>query len=59
LVKLRRGEILAIAHRYGARNVRVFGSVAWSEARPESDIDFLVEMEPGRSTEHIKVAHAI
>jgi len=49
LIKLRRQEILAIAHRYGARNVRVFGSVARGEARPDSDIDFLVEMEPGRS----------
>jgi predicted nucleotidyltransferase len=49
LVKLRRPEILAIAHHYGARNVRIFGSVARGEARPDSDIDFLVELEPGRS----------
>ena len=42
-------EILQIAARYGARNVRVFGSVARAQADEQSDIDFLVEMEPGRS----------
>jgi hypothetical protein len=45
----RRDEILEIAHRHGARNVRVFGSVARGEARPDSDIDFLVDLEAGRS----------
>ncbi len=45
----KRQEILALAEKYGARNVRVFGSVARGEARPDSDIDFLVELEPGRS----------
>ena len=49
LLKTRRSEILDIAKRHGARNVRVFGSVARGEARPESDIVFIVEMEPGRS----------
>jgi predicted nucleotidyltransferase len=49
LVTLHSQDILAIAQRYGARNVRIFGSVARGEARPESDIDFLVELEPGRS----------
>ena len=49
LLKSKRQEILAIASRHGARNVRVFGSVARGEARPESDLDILVEMEPGRS----------
>lgn len=44
-----RRQILAIAQKYGAYNVRIFGSVARGEARPDSDIDFLVEMEPGRS----------
>jgi len=45
----KRREILALAQQYGARNVRVFGSAARGEARPDSDLDFLVEMEPGRS----------
>ena len=45
----KRAEILGIAAKYGARNVRVFGSVARGEADEQSDIDFLVEMEPGRS----------
>jgi uncharacterized protein len=49
LVKERREEILRIASRYGARDVRVFGSVARGEADRESDIDFLVELDAGRS----------
>jgi uncharacterized protein len=49
LVRLRRQEILSIAQRYGARNIRLFGSTARHEADAASDIDFLVEMEPGRS----------
>lgn len=48
-LRARRAEILAIAARWGARNVRVFGSVAQGEARADSDVDFLVEMAPGRS----------
>jgi predicted nucleotidyltransferase len=42
-------EILRIAAKYGAYNLRVFGSVARGEARPDSDIDFLVDLEPGRN----------
>ena len=45
----KRDEILRIAARRGARNVRVFGSVARGENDPLSDIDFLVDLEPGRS----------
>ena len=48
-LKDKRRQILAIAKKYGAYNVRVFGSVARGEARPDSDIDFLVELEFGRS----------
>lgn len=40
---------MRIAARHGARNVRVFGSVARGEADEKSDIDLLVEFEPGRS----------
>ncbi len=49
LLKTKREEILRITTKHGARNVRVFGSVAKGEARPDSDVDFLVEMEAGRS----------
>ena len=49
LVKAKREDILKIAAKHGARNVRVFGSVARGEAGPESDIDLLVDMEPDRS----------
>jgi predicted nucleotidyltransferase len=51
LNKLRRerDQILSLAVKHGARNVRVFGSVARGEERPDSDVDFLVEMAPGRS----------
>jgi len=45
----RRAEILAVAQRHGARNLRVFGSVARGESDERSDIDLLVDMEPGRS----------
>ena len=49
LLKDKREEILRIAERHGAKNVRVFGSAARGDAGPESDIDFLVDMETGRS----------
>ncbi len=41
--------MLRLAAKHGARNVCVFGSVARGDARPDSDIDLLVELEPGRS----------
>ena len=43
-----RREILDIAGRHGARDVRVLGPVARGEADEESDLDLLVDMEPGR-----------
>ena len=49
LLHEKREQILRIAARHGARNVRVFGSMVRGEANQASDIDFLVEMEPGRS----------
>jgi predicted nucleotidyltransferase len=44
-----REEILKIAAKYGAYNMRIFGSVARGEATPDSDVDFLVELDPQRS----------
>jgi uncharacterized protein len=48
-LKSKRKEILRLAKRYGASNLRIFGSVARGDSNPESDIDLLVELEPGRS----------
>lgn len=48
-LRLRRQEILGCAAEHGARNVRVFGSTARGEAGATSDVDLLVEMEPGRN----------
>ncbi|OQB28026.1 MAG: Nucleotidyltransferase domain protein [Chloroflexi bacterium ADurb.Bin180] len=45
----KREDVLRIAASYGASNVRVFGSTARGQARPDSDIDLLVDLEPGRS----------
>jgi predicted nucleotidyltransferase len=49
LLRQKREKVLETAARYGASNVRVFGSVARGEADASSDIDFLVNMEAGRS----------
>jgi len=49
LVGAKRQEILSVAARHGAHNVRVFGSLARGEAREDSDVDLLVDMEPGRT----------
>ena len=49
ILKGKRDEILRIASSYGARNVRVFGSLARGQAGQDSDIDLLVKLEPGRS----------
>ena len=48
-LRARRDEILALAERYGASNVRVFGSVARDEARPDSDVDLLVKFHEDAS----------
>jgi hypothetical protein len=49
LLGSKRAEILRIAATHGAHNVRVFGSAARGDDREDSDVDFLVEFEPGRS----------
>lgn len=45
----KRAEILRLAELHGARNVRVFGSVARGDNDEKSDVDFLVQMDQGRS----------
>ena len=49
LLSERREEILELAAHHHAGNVRVFGSVARGEEADRSDLDLLVDMEPGRS----------
>lgn len=44
-----RQDIYRAAAESGARNVRIFGSVARGEDRDDSDVDFLVSLDPGRS----------
>lgn len=48
-VQMHRVELLKLARQYGAKDVRLFGSVARGEARRASDIDVLVTMERGRT----------
>lgn len=49
LLKEKREDILRVCAKHGAHNVRIFGSVARGEADELSDVDFLVDMESGRS----------
>lgn len=49
IVKAKRDEIVRLAAQHGARRVRLIGSVARGEAGPLSDVDLLVEFEPGRT----------
>jgi hypothetical protein len=49
IINQQRNQILAIAAKYGASNIRIFGSVARGEADADSDVDFLVDLEKGRS----------
>lgn len=49
LVERNRSEIVAVVRRHRGRSVALFGSVARGEAAADSDIDFLVEFEPGSS----------
>jgi hypothetical protein len=48
-VRAHRDIILGIASRHGARNIRVFGSTARGTATRSSDVDLLVDLEPGRT----------
>lgn len=48
-LKDKREDILRLCSTYGARNLRIFGSVARGDSDTGSDYDFLVELEPGRS----------
>jgi len=49
IIKKNRNEILRISTRYGAKEIKIFGSALRGEAKGNSDVDLLVELEPGRS----------
>jgi len=49
IVRAKRSQVLAIGAKHGARRMRVFGSVARGDARQDSDLDLLVQMEDGRT----------
>ncbi|VAW77754.1 Nucleotidyltransferase domain protein, BT0168 group [hydrothermal vent metagenome] len=46
-IRGKKDAIVALGHEFGAKHIRVFGSVARCEERPDSDIDFLVEFPQG------------
>lgn len=46
MLRLRSAEVLSVLRRYGARNPRLFGSVARGDAGPDSDVDILVDLDP-------------
>ena len=48
-LKKRREQILDIARQHGARKIQIFGSLARGESGGGSDVDFLIELEPGRT----------
>lgn len=60
LLQDHREEIVETAGRHGARNVRVFGSLARGEERQGSDIDLLVDMDRGYSLlDHVRLRRAL
>lgn len=50
LIRAKREEIQRIAAAHGVRGIRVFGSVARGDAKPDSDVDFLVDAGPVTSS---------
>lgn len=48
-ISKRRNDIVRIAEKHGASNIRVFGSVVRGNADKDSDVDFLVDLDSGRS----------
>ena len=48
-LKKKRESIISVAERNGGGKVRIFGSLARDEAQTDSDVDILIELDPGRS----------
>lgn len=55
-ISAHRSAIQDVLHRYGAHNPRVFGSVARGDADAASDLNILVELEPGRGNDLLRIA---
>ncbi len=60
-IRSRRDLISDLGHKYGARRIRLFGSVARREERPDSDVDFLVDFPPGYNmfTQRLRLAESL
>jgi hypothetical protein len=50
LIEEKRNDIVNIAAKHGARNIRLFGSVARGDDKPDSDVDILVDVGPTTSS---------
>ena len=50
LLREKRDEVYRIARKHGASNIRIFGSVARGKARPDSDLDLLIDAGPDTSS---------
>ncbi len=60
LLKEKREEIIRVAEKHGARNVRLFGSAVRDEADDKSDVDFLVSFDPEASLlDHMALAREL
>jgi predicted nucleotidyltransferase len=59
-IQRQRDILLSIAGRYGATNLRLFGSVARGEERPDSDVDLLIDLSPERGfTDYLGLAEEL
>lgn len=55
-IEIPKGEIARFCQRHQIRKLSLFGSVLRNDFTPESDVDFLVEFEPGKTPGFFKMA---